>query len=117
MANNRCKTGLDSIAANPSGLPHLPAQGPGSPPQTSPHPPGLWSHCQAPGTHHIFAQNHTVVLGDCLSSPYVHSGGCSQDLLSVPKRLPEAASTYKQMALLMEKGILFINVSTYNLCI
>jgi len=38
-------------------------------------------------------------------------------LLSAPKRLPEAASTCKQMALLVEKGILFINVSTYNLCV
>jgi len=32
----------------------------------------------------------------------VHSGGWSYDLLSAPKRLPEAASTYKQMALNVE---------------
>jgi len=41
----------------------------------------------------------------------------SLDLLTAPKHLPEAASTYKQMALLVEKRILFINVCTYNLYI
>jgi len=69
VANHRRKTGLDSIAANPPGLPHVPAPGPRSPPRSSPDPLGLWSRRQASGTHHIFAQNHGVVLGDCLGSP------------------------------------------------
>jgi len=131
VANHRRQTGLDSIAANPPGLPHVRAPGPRCPRRSSPDPLGLWSRRQAPGTHHIFAQNHGVVLGDSLSLPshvrkgfpralgasYVDSGGCSQDLLSAPKRRPDAAFTYKQMALLVEIGILFIHVSTYNLCV
>jgi len=131
VANHRRQTGLDSIAANPPGLPNFPSPGPRSPPRSSPDPLGLWSRLQAPGTHHIFVQNCGDAFGDCLGlplnvrkpfprgqgSPYVHSSGWSQDLLSAPKRLPEAAFTYHQMALLVEKGILFINVSTYNLCV
>jgi len=131
VANHRRQTGLDSIAANPPGLPHVPAPGPRSSPPSSPDPLELWSLCQVPGTHDIFAQNHGVGLGNCLGSPlhvskrfprgqgspYVDSGGWSQDLLRASNRLPEAASTYKQMALLVEKGILFINVPTYNLCV
>ena len=69
MANHRRQSGLDSMVTNPPGLPHVPAPGPRSPPRSSPDPLGLWSHRQAPGTHHIFAQNHGVVLGDCLGSP------------------------------------------------
>jgi len=39
-------------------------------------------------------------------------------IYSVPQSAcQEVASTYKQMALLVEKRILFINVSTYNLCV
>jgi len=59
----RRKTGLDSTAGNPPGLPHVPAPEPGSPPRSSPDPLGLWSRPQAPGTHHPFTQNHRVVLG------------------------------------------------------
>ena len=131
MANHRRETVFDSIAANPPGLLHVPAPGPCSPPRLFPDLLGLWSRRQGPGTHHIFTQNHGGVLGDCLGSPlhirkwlprgygspYLYCGGWSQDLLIAPKCLPEAASTHKQMALLMEKGILFINVSTYNLCV
>ena len=69
MANHGCQTGLDSIAANPPGLPHVTAPGPRSPPRSSADALGLWSHCPAPGTHGLLAQNHSVVLGNCLSSP------------------------------------------------
>jgi len=69
VANHHCETGLDSIAVNLPGLPHIPAPGPCSPSRSSPDPLGLWSHRQVPGTHHIFVQNHGVVLGDCLDSP------------------------------------------------
>ena len=66
MANHRHQTGLDSIATNPPGLPHVPALGPRSPTRSSPDPLGLWSRRQAPGTHHIFAQNHGVVVTGAL---------------------------------------------------
>jgi len=69
VANHRRQTGLDTIATNPPGLPHLPAPGPRSPLQSSPDSLGLWSSCQVPDTHDIFAQNHGGVLSDCLSSP------------------------------------------------
>jgi len=70
VANHRRETGLDSLAANPPRLPHVPASGPRCPPPSSPDPLGLWSCRQAPGTHHIFAQNPGVILGDCLGSPF-----------------------------------------------
>jgi len=127
VANYCRETGLDSIAANPPGLPHIPAPRPLSPARLYLDTLGLWSRCQAPGTHHIFGQSHGVILGDCLGSPgpvrtwfprvygspYLHSGGWFQDSLSAPKCLLEEASTYKQMALLVETRILFINVSQY----
>ena len=68
VVNHGRETGLDSIAANPPGSPHVPAPGPRCP-SRSPDPLVLWSRRQAPGTHHILAQNHAVVLGDCLGSP------------------------------------------------
>jgi len=69
VANHLRETGLDCIAANPPGLPQVPAPGPRSPPRSSPDPLGLSSRRQAPGTYHIFRQNHGDVLGYCLSSP------------------------------------------------
>jgi len=69
VANHRRETGLDSVAANPPGLPPVPAPGPRSPPRSSPDPLGLWFRRQAPGTHHIFTQDHGIVLGNCLGSP------------------------------------------------
>jgi len=69
VANHHRETGLDSIAANPPGLPHVAAPGPRFPPPSSPDPLGLWSSHQEPGIHHIFAQNQGRILGDCLGSP------------------------------------------------